>query len=123
MRDNRPVNLSVTQNLPFTAIASITHRISGVLLFVGVGFLLYLLQLALRSQAGFVEAQALMARNEWKFVVFAVLALLTFHLFAGVKHLLLDLHLGDTYPQARTGAITVTALTLVCVALTGAWLW
>ena len=36
-----------------TAIASIVHRITGVFLFLGIGYLLWLLDLALDSEAGF----------------------------------------------------------------------
>ena len=37
----RPVNLDLTQfSFPFAALASITHRISGVILFVAIAFLL-----------------------------------------------------------------------------------
>ena len=123
MKGNRPVNLAVTTNLPFTAIASITHRITGVVLFVGVGFLLYLLDLAMTSAAGFDAARALLDNVAWKLVLLAVLATLIYHFFAGIKHLLLDLHIGDTYQAARIGAYTVTGLTVVSLGLVGAWLW
>ena len=42
MKTDRPINLSLTKfSFPLAAIASITHRITGILLFVGIAFLLY----------------------------------------------------------------------------------
>ena len=123
MKANRPVNFAVMQNLPFTAVASITHRITGGVLFVGVGFLLYLLQLAMKSEDGFAEANRMLAQTSWKLCLLAVLAVLIYHFFAGIKHLLLDMHVGDTYPAARAGAYTVTALSVVAVIMAGVWIW
>ena len=50
MKTDRPINLALTKfKFPLAAIASITHRITGVLLFVGIAFLLYLLDQSLTS--------------------------------------------------------------------------
>ena len=122
----RPVSLSLSPakfSWPVTAMASIAHRISGVLLFVGVAYLLYLLDLALSSEAGFVRAQALLAMAAPKLVLLGVLAMLAYHLLAGVKHLLLDLHIGDSMAAARLGSWAVFALTALCILLLAAWLW
>jgi len=56
MEDKRPVYLSVNPlkfTFPVAALASIAHRITGVLLFVAVGYFLYLLQLALGESRRF----------------------------------------------------------------------
>lgn len=54
MKDNRPVNLDIgTIKLPITAYASILHRISGVVLFVAVGILLWMLDASLASEESF----------------------------------------------------------------------
>lgn len=122
----RPVSLSLSPakfSWPVTAMASIAHRISGVLLFLGVAYLLWLLDLALSSAAGFGRAQALLATAPPKLVLLGVLAALAYHLLAGVKHLLLDLHIGDSMAAARLASWVVFALTALVVALLGAWLW
>ena len=57
-KDERPVNLDIsTIRLPLAAYASITHRISGVILFVGIGILLWMLDKSLSGPAGFGELQ------------------------------------------------------------------
>ena len=122
----RPVFISVspfTFSFPFTALASIAHRITGVLLFLGVGYLLWLLSLGLESEAGFAEAEAILAAPFAKFVLWAVLSMLIYHILAGVKHLLLDFHIGDTFEAATATTYAVVGLSAVLALITGAWLW
>ena len=124
MRPERPISLSLARfRWPVTAIASIAHRVSGVLLFLGFAYLLYLLDLALSSEAGFAQASGLLAMTLPKIALLGVLALLAYHLLAGVKHLLLDLHVGDTFAAAKAASWLVFAATAVSAALLGAWLW
>ena len=53
-KNDRPVNLDLsTIKLPLAAITSITHRISGVIMFAGIGILLWMLELSLSGEAGF----------------------------------------------------------------------
>lgn len=57
----RPVNLDLqTIRFPITAIASILHRVSGVITFVAVGILLWLLGTSLSSPEGFLTASSIM---------------------------------------------------------------
>ena len=124
MRPERPISLSLARfRWPVTAVASITHRISGILLFLGFAYLLYLLDLALSSEAGFERAAGLLAMTFPKLALWGVLALLAYHLLAGIKHLLLDLHIGDTLAAAKRASWLVFAATAGAVALLGAWLW
>lgn len=124
MHRERPVNLALTKfSFPLAAIASITHRITGVVLFGGMAVLLYLLGLALRSPDGFAEAHALVAMPIVKLVLLAIVAALVFHIVAGVKHLFLDFHIGDSLEGGRLGAQLSFGITAILVALAGAWLW
>ena len=124
MKSDRPVNLDIfTIQLPFAAIASITHRITGAILFVGFAFALYALQLALRSPQGFGEAQTLLAQPLPGLIMWALLFVLVYHLLAGIKHLLLDFHIGDTVPAARTGSMIVVAGSVILTVVLGAMLW
>ena len=124
MKTDRPVNLNLfSMSWPLAALASITHRITGVVLFVGVGFALYALDMALASPAGYAEAVAL-ARTPFGMLVFwGLLLALTYHILAGVKHLLLDFHFGDSLQAAQIGAIVVIIATIVVTGIVGASLW
>ena len=48
-------------SLPFSAWVSISHRISGLVLFFGVGLCLYALGLAMESPEGFLAAKELLS--------------------------------------------------------------
>ncbi len=104
-------------------MASIAHRLTGVGLFAGFAWLLYLLHLALDSPAGFDRAEALLAAYGGKLGLLAMMALLAYHLIAGIKHLLLDMHIGDTLQAARRASWLVFALTAAAVLALGFWLW
>ncbi|HJN96168.1 MAG: succinate dehydrogenase, cytochrome b556 subunit [Gammaproteobacteria bacterium] len=124
MKDNRPVNLDITTiRFPLAAIGSIIHRISGMFIFLGVALLLYLLDLSLQSQAGFDQAQAMLNNFIVKLVAWAVVAALLYHLIAGIKHLLMDLGIGETKQGARTGALIVMSLSGIATVTAGIWIW
>ena len=105
MKDNRPVNLDFTTfKLPLPAITSILHRISGAILFFGVAGLLYLLDVSLSSPEGFASVSAWLGNPLVKLIVWAGVAALLYHFIAGVKHLVMDLGIGETFSGGVMGA-------------------
>lgn len=124
VKDNRPVNLDFkTLHLPLPAITSILHRISGVIVFGGVFVLLWLLSASLESESGFTDVQNWLAAPLVKVVVWGILAGLLYHLIAGVKHLVMDLGIGETLEGAKTGAKLVVVISVMAIVLAGVWLW
>ena len=126
MNAERPINLplpSLFAAMPITASASILHRITGIVLFIGAPFLFYLLDTALESAAGFDAARATIQAPLGKFALWLILAALGYHLLAGIKHLLLDFHVGDSIGGGKAGAWLSIVLALIAAALAGVWLW
>lgn len=124
MKDQRPVNLDIsTIRLPLAALASITHRISGVIVFVGIALLLCLFDLSLTDAEGFAEVQALAANPLFKFIIWALLSALAYHMVAGVKHLVLDLGIGETKEGGPLAAKLVIAVSAVLIVLLGVRVW
>lgn len=124
MKDTRPKNLNLFAiKWPLAAITSIAHRISGVIVLIGVALLLYLLQLSLESEAGFNQVLELLANPLVKFITWAVVAGLLYHLIAGVKHLLMDFGIGETRQGSLRGAQLTILFAVIAIAVSGVWIW
>jgi succinate dehydrogenase / fumarate reductase cytochrome b subunit len=123
--DKRPVNLDLgTFKHPLISVVSISHRISGVILFVGLAFLFYLFDTSLEGVSGFTLAQNLLQENFFaQFVTWGLLSSLGFHFSAGMKHLIMDLGHGEELEAANNAAKFVIALTVVLAVLAGVWVW
>lgn len=123
-KKERPVNLDIsTIKLPLAAITSITHRISGVILFVGIGILLWMLDMSLSNEESFNQLQALLGSPFVTFIVWGVLAALAYHMVAGIKHLLMDMGIGETKEGAPRAAILVVIVSAILIIALGVWLW
>ena len=120
----RPVNLDLqTIRFPLTAIASILHRVSGVITFVSVAILLGLLGLSLSSPEGFATAANIVDSFFVKFVLWGVLTALFYHIVVGVRHLLMDL---GYFEEMETGIASTKvsfAIVAVLVVFAGGLVW
>jgi succinate dehydrogenase / fumarate reductase cytochrome b subunit len=124
VKDKRPVNLDFTTfKLPLPAITSITHRITGCSIFFGVAILLYLLDTSLQSEEGFNQVASLMDSVLAKLIVWLLVSALLYHLFAGIKHLIMDLGVGETIEGGLLGARIVIVLSAVAMVIAGVWIW
>ena len=109
--------------LPITAWASITHRASGVFLFAGVGVLIWMLDASLASPESFASVKDMLTSPVAKVVIWAICAGLIYHSLAGVKHLIMDMGVGETMEGGTRGAQIVIALSVVLILAAGAWIW
>ncbi|WP_166251231.1 succinate dehydrogenase, cytochrome b556 subunit [Marinobacter salicampi] len=124
MNSKRPVNLDLGKfHFPLPAITSIIHRVSGVIIFFGVAFLLYGLDLSLSGEQGFNRVSELMDSFLAKFIVWGILAGLLYHLVAGIRHLLMDMGIGETLEGGRLGAKLTIGISIVLIVLLGVWIW
>lgn len=124
MQDNRPVNLDLTTiRLPITAISSILHRISGIFIFVGVAVLLWGLQQSLASEESFNQLKECMSGVFAKLVLWAILSGVIFHFVAGVKHLIMDLGIGETLEGGKNLSVAVFVVAAIGILLAGVWIW
>jgi succinate dehydrogenase / fumarate reductase cytochrome b subunit len=99
------------------------HRLSGAFIFFGVAVLLYLLELSLQSESGFALVLQLMDNLLVKLLVWAVVAGLLYHLIAGIKHLLMDLGIGETMKGGVIGASLTLLLSACAIVISGVWIW
>lgn len=120
----RPVNLDIgTIRLPITAYVSILHRMTGIALLVGVPVLLWLLDLSLDSAEDFARAGALLDSFFLKLVVWGVVAALIYHTLAGVRHLIMDLGVGESLQAGQLSAKIVLVLSVILIVVAGALIW
>lgn len=125
MNSKRPVNLDLsTISFPLPALTSITHRITGVILFIGLIFGFWALDASLSSPEGFEAVRDALEHNFLaKLVAWGLLSALAIHFAAGVKHLFMDMGYGLELEQAyRKAQITIVA-SAVLVVLAGVWVW
>lgn len=106
--------------LPPSGIVSILHRISGAVLFlVGIPVLLWSLQASLTSELGFERFQAFFDGFLVKLVLLGLLIAMIYHFAAGIRFLLLDLHIGVDKPAAsRSAQIVLIATGVIAIVAT-----
>jgi succinate dehydrogenase / fumarate reductase, cytochrome b subunit len=124
LKQKRPVNLDLTTiKLPPTAIVSILHRISGILIFLLMPVMLYGLQQSLISPEHFLKTQQCFQSSMMSFLAWIFLSALIYHGLAGVRHLLMDVGLGETASTGCKTAWLVLVLAFVLILCLGVALW
>ena len=100
-----PVFLKLAQ-IRFTigAIASIAHRVSGVLLFIALPVVAVLLDTSLRDEAGFASVRDLISSPLAVVAAGVLVWALVHHVLAGIRHLLMDVGIGGELERARASA-------------------
>lgn len=124
MNQKRPINLDLgTMKFPAMAIASVLHRISGIILFLLLPFILYLLSQSLTSMESFAGVHHLLASPYYKLVLWAFAAALIYHVLAGIRHIIMDMGFGEELNSGRRSAIVVISLAVILTILLGIWIW
>ena len=124
MKDKRPVNLDIsTIQLPLPAITSILHRISGVIIFVGIGILLWIFETSIETEAGFNALKTGLSSPFIKFLLWGIFSALAYHLIAGCKHLLMDIGLGESLAGGLLGAKLTIFISTLGIIVIGIWIW
>jgi succinate dehydrogenase / fumarate reductase cytochrome b subunit len=121
----RPVYLNLVKiRLPIPGIVSILHRVSGaVLLLFGIPFALLAVQWSLASPESFANLKAALGHPLVKLVTIGLLWAYLHHFFAGIRYLLLDLHIGDDLAPARKSSVVVMVVSLALTLILGVRLW
>lgn len=119
----RPKYLNLFEiRMPVGAVASIAHRISGVLLFLSVPVLIWLLERSLSGPDGYALAVSVLGHPLVRLVTVALVWALLHHLLAGIRFLLIDLEIGVDRAPARTSAWLVNlGAPVLALLLLGAW--
>jgi succinate dehydrogenase / fumarate reductase cytochrome b subunit len=118
----KPVYINLFKiQLPLSAFLSISHRVSGILIFFLVlPVSAYILNLLLASQDSFSSFVDVFNSSVFlrTFVLFNIL-IVEYHVIAGIRHMLMDFHLvSETLSASNTSAITALIVFFVIALLT-----
>jgi succinate dehydrogenase / fumarate reductase, cytochrome b subunit len=109
----RPKNLDLsTIRLPLAGKVSILHRVSGAGLFLFLPVLLWLLSASLTSAETFSTFKSLFSTLPVKVVLAGLIWSFVHHFCAGIRFLLLDLHVGIEKDASRKSAGIVLAVSI-----------
>ena len=118
----RPKFLALNEiRLPIAGFVSILHRVSGLGLFLMLPFLIYLLQLSLDPTPASVSQLKSIAGNPLiKVLVFGLSWAYLHHFCAGIRFLLIDMHVGVEKTAAQRSAKAVLGVSLLLTLLVAA---
>lgn len=123
----RPRNLDIqsilSYQLPLPGIASIIHRISGVIVFLMIPVIAWLLDSSLSSPESFLELQRCLDHFLVKLFLWGFLGALAYHLVAGIKHLVMDFGHAETLAGAMIASRVTFACAAVLFVVLGVWIW
>ena len=122
MTQNRPVNINLLKiKLPLSAFLSITHRISGILIFFLVLPLsVFIFSELTQNQDSFDNFMFIYHTNLGiKFGCIGLILIFQYHIFTGIRHILMDFHiLNETLSSSHKSAVTTLVLFAVNALLT-----
>ncbi|WP_408011883.1 succinate dehydrogenase cytochrome b556 subunit [Saccharobesus litoralis] len=124
MKKQRPVNLELnTISFPASAIASILHRVSGVIMFVAMGLLMWAFATSLSSQEGFDTVKSIFDTFIVKFIIWGTITALLYHMLGGFRHLIMDMGYWEELESGNASAKATIVLTVVLSIGAGVLVW
>lgn len=124
VKKQRPVNLDLQKiRFPISAIVSILHRISGVILFFSIGGLLTALNYSLDSKEEFMWVVSIFQAPIIKFIIWSIITALIYHMLAGIRHLVMDRGYWEELGSGQASAKAIVVVAIILSIGTGAWIW
>ena len=114
--DNRPVYIDLRKiNLPVSALISITHRLSGIyVFFITLPLMLALIYFSTESEDSFIDLSLFL--KDYKFILGLIVlsfCILWYHILSGVRHLIMDAHIGESLLASKYSAIFTISLWII----------
>ena len=121
---------AVGYRLPLAGVVSILHRASGLLMFLLLPFIVWLLDVSLTSEityerysSAFVAGIGVVPAFLVKLVVLALIWAFLHHFIAGVRHLWMDMTHSVSKEQGRSSAVITLVASVLLTVLLGAKLF
>ena len=118
--DHRPVYIDLRKiNLPVSALISITHRLSGMyVFFITLPLMLVLIYFSTESEDSFNDLSLFL--KDYKFILGLIVlsfCILWYHILSGVRHLIMDAHIGESLLASKYSAIFTISLSIITTCL------
>lgn len=114
---------TLTPKMSITAKVSILHRATGVILFLSIPFVLFLLHKSLTEVSFYTAFYGAMSCSLAKLIYIVLILTFVYHMIAGVRFLFLDISKGTEIKKAKmTAWIVLVVSTLITIAL-GVLIW
>ena len=110
-------------NFPITAVSSILHRISGVVLLIAVPFIVATMSYSLGSSSGYNASVKLFISGWGSLFLWVFLSAVTFHVYVGFRHMIMDAGFAESLSVAKATSIAVILLGVFTSAFWGCFLW
>ena len=115
-KDHRPVYIDLRKiNLPVSALISITHRLSGMyVFFITLPLMLALIYFSTESEDSFNDLSLFL--KDYKFILGLIVlsfCILWYHILSGVRHLIMDTHIGESLIASKYSAIFTISLWII----------
>ncbi len=121
---DRPKNLNLfTIRLPLNAVVSILHRVSGIGLFLVLPLIIYVFQQTLDSEQSYSLIKQYFNTIIVKILLTVISLAFFHHFYAGIRHLLQDVHWMTSLQKARLTGRLVLGLDAISVLLFAWWVW
>ena len=121
---HRPKNLNLfTIRLPINAVVSILHRASGMALFLALPLVLLAFSASVKSPSNYFLLTHLL--NTWylKLILVGLSWAFFHHFFAGIRHLLQDIHWMTSLNNARLSSRILLWLVGIATVIFAAVIW
>ena len=117
--DHRPVYIDLRKiNLPVSALISITHRLSGMyVFFITLPLMLALIYFSTESEDSFNDLSLFL--KDYKCILGLIVlsfCILWYHILSGVRHLIMDAHIGESLIASKYSAIFTIYLWIITTA-------
>jgi succinate dehydrogenase / fumarate reductase, cytochrome b subunit len=121
---------ALAYRLPLAGLVSILHRVSGLLMFVLLPFIIWMFDTSLTSEITYGQFTSVFTAGFWfvpgivvKLIALALIWAYLHHLIAGLRHLWMDATHAVTLQFGRASAIFTLALSGVLTLALGAKLF
>lgn len=120
----RPKNLNLfTIRLPINAVVSILHRAAGVGLFLALPLVLLAFQASVDSPSSYFLLTQMLSAWYLKLFLIGLSWAFFHHFFAGIRHLLQDIHWMTSLQKARFSSRVVLWLVGIAVIIFSWFIW